>query len=156
MDLAISVNGGGDYGIAALAAALARRLSKFCSRRLTASSAAASNAARASPWRPSFCSREARTAEFWPRMHPDGPEKMIFFQRWLARQPVHDFERGLRALGHADGDRTVEFDHRRIHQPRERRIERGDARPVGRLHRRRLGVAGGDAPLAREETPGAG
>ena len=50
-----------DEKAAAEPASAARRFRKSRSRALPASSAAASNAARASSWRPSFCRRSPRT-----------------------------------------------------------------------------------------------
>ena len=52
---------GHDDFAAAFAASAARRRINSCSRLLPASSAAASNAARASSWRPSFCNKSPRT-----------------------------------------------------------------------------------------------
>ena len=48
---------------------------------------------------------------------------MIGFERRLVREAVHDDERRFRPLGHADGNRAVEFDDRRAHERRQLRIK---------------------------------
>ena len=62
-------------------------------------------------------------------------------------QPVHDLKAPGRAVRHADGDRPVQLDDRRRRQVAEHHVQRGDALPVGRLHRVGLRVAGGDLGL---------
>ena len=62
-------------------------------------------------------------------------------------QPGEHGQPGARALGHPDGDRAVERDHRVRRGLLEQCVQRGDLRPVGRRRGGRLGVDGRDRGL---------
>src|SRR5260221_9333397 len=82
-------------------------------------------------------------------------QQMIGFQRRLVRETLHDRKRHLRAVGHADRYRAIEFDHRRTHQGRKLGVKLCDARPWRLIRCDCLGMTGDDRRLQRVEAAGA-
>jgi hypothetical protein len=74
--------------------------------------------------------RFLEAAKFMQQITPLAGEQVIALERWLAQKAVHNRQRDIRSLGHADGHRAVEFDDRRTHQTGQFGVEPDDARPV--------------------------
>ena len=96
--------------------------------------------------------RFLEAAKFMQQITPHAGEQVITLERRLAQKAVHNRERDIRSLGHADGHRAVEFDDRRTHQTGAAAIGR---RAVGRAAASRV-LHADETLLAMLRRPGAG
>ena len=83
------------------------------------------------------------------KIPPRRRQRRIVAQSLGVGDCVQQAQAFLGPKGHAVGDRSVEFDHRRRYGGAQPVIERGDARPIGVFGPARTGMARGERGLQR-------
>ena len=70
-------------------------------------------------------------AQFFEEVGADGGQEVVGLERRFGNEIVDEFEPGLRAESHGDGDGAIEFDDRRGRELGQGFVDGGDAGPVG-------------------------
>ena len=92
-------------------------------------------------------------AQFIEEVGADSGEKMVARKRGFGSEGIYECEAGLGAVGHGDGDGTVEFDDGGWSELGKFVVEVYDAGPIGFRWRAGAGVAGGDLGLDEIRSP---
>src|SRR2546426_1351455 len=107
---------------------------------------------RALELRPRF----VEAAKLEEEVAPHARQEMVARERGLGGQRSDDLETGGRTQGHGVCHRAIELHDGGLRELSEGIVQRRDARPVGRFRSAGSRMTGGDSPLQRVGTQGAG